>query len=92
MLLLDLSSFGCRREDLEDFYKKDCDIPDTTGRVIQSEVQRFIADTIVSGLGVPWGLVFLPDGSLLIAQREGGIAPRRLGLDVALKFLPHVTL
>lgn len=79
MLLVDLSSFGCRREDPGDYCNPDPAIADTTGRIIQSEVQRFIADTVVSGLGVPWGLVFLPDGSLLISQREGNLQLFRNG-------------
>ena len=39
--------------------------------VIQSEAQRFVIDTVVSGLKVPWGLVFLPNGDLLISERAG---------------------
>ncbi len=41
------------------------------GEVIQSELQRFVVDTVVSGLKVPWGLAFLPGGDLLISEREG---------------------
>ncbi len=43
----------------------------TPGEVIGSEVQRFVVDTVVSGLKVPWGLAFLPGGDLLISEREG---------------------
>lgn len=45
----------------------------TPGSVIESEVQRFVADTVVSGLGIPWGLVFLPNGDLLISQINGNL-------------------
>jgi glucose/arabinose dehydrogenase len=38
--------------------------------IVQSETQKFIVDTVVSGLGVPWGLEFLPNGDLLIAERS----------------------
>ncbi|MCW0481914.1 PQQ-dependent sugar dehydrogenase [Gaoshiqia sediminis] len=37
---------------------------------VESEVQNFIVDTVVSGLEVPWGLEFLPNGDLLIAERS----------------------
>ncbi|RKD86545.1 PQQ-dependent sugar dehydrogenase [Mangrovibacterium diazotrophicum] len=36
---------------------------------VESEVQAFIVDTVVSGLDVPWGLEFLPNGDLLISER-----------------------
>ncbi|MBW6492373.1 MAG: PQQ-dependent sugar dehydrogenase [Lentimicrobium sp.] len=41
------------------------------GDVTKSEVQDFIVETVVAGLNVPWGLVFLPDGDLLISERAG---------------------
>ena len=43
----------------------------TPGGVIESEVQRFVVDTVVSQLNVPWGLAFLPGGELLISERAG---------------------
>ncbi len=41
------------------------------GAVIESEVQRFVVDTVISGLSVPWGMAFLPNGDLLISERAG---------------------
>jgi glucose/arabinose dehydrogenase len=43
----------------------------TPGGVIESEVQRFVVDTVVTGLEVPWGLAFLPNGDMLITERAG---------------------
>ncbi len=43
----------------------------TLDDVVQSESQKFIIETVVSGLKVPWGLTFLPNGDLLISEREG---------------------
>lgn len=43
----------------------------TPGGIIESEAQRFVVDTVVTGLSVPWGLAFLPGGDLLISERSG---------------------
>jgi glucose/arabinose dehydrogenase len=39
--------------------------------IVESEVQRFVIETVVTGLDVPWGLAFLPNGDLLISERAG---------------------
>ncbi len=39
--------------------------------VINSEEHSFVIDTVVTGLDVPWGLEFLPNGDLLISERTG---------------------
>ncbi|WP_372773332.1 PQQ-dependent sugar dehydrogenase [Mangrovibacterium sp.] len=38
---------------------------------VETEVQDFVVDTVVSGLNVPWGMAFLPTGDLLISERSG---------------------
>ena len=43
----------------------------TSDGVVESEVQRFVVDTVVSGLNIPWGMAFLPNGDLLISERSG---------------------
>lgn len=43
----------------------------TPDGIVESEVQRFIVDTVVTGLNVPWGLAFLPNGDMLISERAG---------------------
>ena len=39
--------------------------------LIESEEQKFRLDTVVTGLSIPWGMTFLPDGTMLITDREG---------------------
>jgi len=39
----------------------------------------FHIDTLASGLGVPWGMAVLPNGNLLISQREGVLTHLDLG-------------
>ncbi|WP_187262929.1 PQQ-dependent sugar dehydrogenase [Pontibacter beigongshangensis] len=36
-----------------------------------SETQKIRLETVVSGIGVPWGIAFLPDGGLLVTERSG---------------------
>lgn len=43
----------------------------TEGETTESEVHKFKIETVVDGLKVPWGMVFLPNGDLLISEREG---------------------
>jgi glucose/arabinose dehydrogenase len=43
----------------------------TPDKVVRSKKQAFAIDTVVTGLNIPWGMEFLPNGDMLIAEREG---------------------
>ena len=43
------------------------------GAIVQSEKQKFQVDTITNQLKNPWGIAFLPDGRILVTEREGEI-------------------
>lgn len=43
----------------------------TADGIVKSEEYNLVIDTVVTGLEVPWGLAFLPNGDLLISQRKG---------------------
>jgi glucose/arabinose dehydrogenase len=51
---------------------------------IQSERQAFRVETFVADLETPWGIAFLPDGQILVTEREGRLRVIRNGkLDPA---------
>ncbi|MFT5088552.1 MAG: glucose/arabinose dehydrogenase [Candidatus Latescibacterota bacterium] len=58
----------------------------------QSERHAFRIEAFAEGLGVPWGLAFLPDGRLLISEREGTlrIADSTGQLSAPIKNVPPV--
>src|SRR6056297_666727 len=41
--------------------------------VIETEEHSVFVENVVEGLGVPWGVAFLPDGSVLITERDGTV-------------------
>lgn len=38
-----------------------------------ASVNDYVVETVVGGLEVPWSIVFLPDGRMLVSEREGRI-------------------
>jgi aldose sugar dehydrogenase len=39
--------------------------------IVHSQKQKFVVDTVVSGLDIPWGMTWLPNGDMLINERSG---------------------
>jgi glucose/arabinose dehydrogenase len=42
-------------------------------RVIHSEKATFSLEEVIDGLGIPWGLAFISNTQILIAEREGSV-------------------
>jgi len=67
-------------------------LPDSEGEVIESEELNFYVQTVVTGLDVPWGMAFLPDGNVLITERNGTLRLVRNGslVEEAVNGVPEV--
>ena len=73
-LVLGLTS--CSQNKIETTYFP---APNNDLEEIHSELQSFSVDTVVSGLDAPYSMVFLPDKSMLITEREGKLRMVRDG-------------
>jgi glucose/arabinose dehydrogenase len=45
-----------------------------TDKTVLGTDVKYRVETVVKGLEIPWGIEFLPDGSLLIAERNGTLS------------------
>jgi glucose/arabinose dehydrogenase len=56
-----------------------CAQAESTGKTVDTSAGKVAVEEIATGLDHPWGLAFLPDGRLLVTEREGRL--RILGPD-----------
>jgi aldose sugar dehydrogenase len=61
------------------------------GQITSTNPQKYAVDTVVTGLDIPWGLCFLPDGDMLITERSGKLHRFSNGkLSAPLQGVPEV--
>ena len=88
-LALVLFLISCSNGEKDDFRQL---IDDANDNYISSEKLDYKVDTLATGLDNPWGLTFLPNGDLLVTERDGEIRIMRDGklLEQKISGVPEV--
>jgi aldose sugar dehydrogenase len=61
-----------------------------TPKIETPTTKIYEAELVVGGLTIPWGTVFLPDGSLLITEKEGKLIRFKDGAKTVIEGVPEV--
>ena len=60
--------------------------------IITPKSQNYTVETVIDGMEIPWGMVFLPDGSLLVTEKKGELIHLKDGKQAKVEGLPKVTV
>ena len=75
LLLLTLFLIACSREDTTLIDEPQQPVyfaePVNSAEIVNSEKLNFVIDTVAMDLESPWGMAFLPDGSMLVTEKPG---------------------
>jgi glucose/arabinose dehydrogenase len=56
------------------------------------ENENYTVETVIDDMQIPWGMAFLPDGSLLVTEKEGEMFRFKDGEKTKIEGLPEVTV
>ncbi len=56
----------------------------------QSETSKYTTEIVVPGLQIPWGMAFLPDGSMLITEKSGTLIHFKNNQKINIEGLPEI--
>lgn len=97
LIILAFITLACSREDttiisepvLPTFFASPTDF----SAVIKTEKQNYMVDTVVTDLESPWGMAFLPDGTMLITEKPGRLRLVKEGklMPDSILGLPEIT-
>ena len=57
---------------------------------LQDEVVKYKFETVASGISNPWGMTWLPDGTLLVTEKSGNLYQIQKGVKTEIKNVPKV--
>lgn len=60
--------------------------------IITPETTNYSVETVVDGFKIPWGMAFLPEGGLLITEKEGELILFKDGKKTKIEGLPEITV
>lgn len=68
-----------------------CDAQVKTNDIsIKEEVKNYTLENVVSDIAIPWGMTWLPDGSMLITEKSGILYHVKNGTKTEVKNMPKV--
>lgn len=57
---------------------------------IKEEVKKYTLETVVSDIQIPWGMTWLPDGTMLVTEKSGILYHVKNGAKTEIKNVPKV--
>lgn len=64
--------------------------PNPNDVALQEEVKNYTLETVVDGIPIPWGMAWLPDGSMLVTEKSGILYHVKNGKKTEVKNVPIV--
>jgi glucose/arabinose dehydrogenase len=64
--------------------------PNPNDVTLQEEVVNYTFETVADGIPIPWGMAWLPDGSMLITEKSGILYHLKNGSKTEVKNVPEV--
>jgi glucose/arabinose dehydrogenase len=64
--------------------------PNPNDVTLQEEVVNYTFETVADGIPIPWGMAWLPDGSMLITEKSGILYHLKNGSKTEIKNVPEV--
>ncbi|NHF61124.1 PQQ-dependent sugar dehydrogenase [Flavobacteriaceae bacterium TP-CH-4] len=63
---------------------------DTESQVVEPSSVPFVEELLIDELQIPWGMAFLPDGSILVTEKSGQLIHFKDGVKTSISNVPEV--